>query len=56
MDSKPEAAEKGDAMPITIADVKEIAKRKLRYPVWRYYVDGADAQISVLRNERVFDE
>ncbi|KAI6914594.1 FMN-dependent dehydrogenase [Hortaea werneckii] len=41
--------------PITIADIKEIAKAKLRPDVWSYYITGADDEQSVRRNESIYE-
>lgn len=42
--------------PITVGDVKEIAKRRLDPAVWDYYTTGADDEQSVRRNEEIFQE
>lgn len=42
------------ADPITIADVKEIAKKRLDPAAWEYYITGADDEQSVRRNETIF--
>jgi isopentenyl diphosphate isomerase/L-lactate dehydrogenase-like FMN-dependent dehydrogenase len=40
--------------PITIAGVKEIAKKRLDPAAWEYYITGADDEQSVRRNETIF--
>ena len=40
--------------PITIADVKEIAKKRLDPAAWDYYITVADDEQSVRRNETIF--
>jgi isopentenyl diphosphate isomerase/L-lactate dehydrogenase-like FMN-dependent dehydrogenase len=40
--------------PITIADVKEIARKRLDPAAWEYYITGADDEQSVRRNETIF--
>lgn len=42
--------------PITVADIKEIAKKRLDKPVWDYYITGADEEYTVRRNESIFQE
>lgn len=42
--------------PMTIADVKEIARKKLHSDVWDYYVTGADDEQSVRRNEAIYSK
>ncbi|KAI0146549.1 FMN-dependent dehydrogenase [Pestalotiopsis sp. NC0098] len=42
--------------PITISDVREIAKKRLPRQVWDYYTTGADDEHTVRRNEAVFKE
>lgn len=42
--------------PITISDVREIAKKRLPRQVWDYYTTGADDEYTVRRNEAVFKE
>lgn len=43
-------------LPITVAEVKAIAEQKLPKPVWNYYVDGADDQVTARRNYEVYNE
>lgn len=40
--------------PITVSDVKDIAKKRLDPAVWDYYTTGADEEQSVNRNELIF--
>lgn len=40
--------------PITVEDVKVIAKQRLDPAVWDYYTTGADEEQSVRRNEQIF--
>lgn len=40
--------------PITIADVKDIAQKRLDPAAWEYYITGADEEHSVRRNETIF--
>lgn len=40
--------------PITISDVREIAKERLDPAAWDYYITGADEEQTVHRNETVF--
>jgi isopentenyl diphosphate isomerase/L-lactate dehydrogenase-like FMN-dependent dehydrogenase len=42
--------------PITIADVKAIAQKRLSPSAWNYYTTGADEERTTRRNERVFEE
>ncbi|KAG9254173.1 FMN-dependent dehydrogenase [Emericellopsis atlantica] len=42
--------------PITVKEIKAIAERRLRKPVWRYYVDGADEQLTAGWNESIYDQ
>lgn len=42
--------------PITISDVRDIAKKRLPRQVWDYYTTGADDEHTVRRNEAVFKE
>ncbi|KAL2206808.1 FMN-dependent alpha-hydroxy acid dehydrogenase [Sarocladium strictum] len=42
--------------PINVAEVKKIAEQVLQKPVWRYYVDGADEQLTTAQNERVYKQ
>lgn len=44
------------AEPVTVAEIKDIAETRLPKPVWRYYVDGADDQVTTRRNAAVFNE
>lgn len=45
-----------ESAPITIAEIKAIAKRKLPEPVWDYYTTGAEDEQTARRNEDVFHE
>lgn len=49
--SKPESL---TAKPITVADFKEIARRRLEKPVWDYYNAGADDENTINRNEQIY--
>jgi (S)-2-hydroxy-acid oxidase len=40
--------------PITILEVREIAKKRLDPAAWDYYITGADGELSVRRNEAIF--
>jgi len=40
--------------PITIADVREIAQKRLDPAAWDYYITGADDEQTVVRNETIF--
>jgi hypothetical protein len=40
--------------PITIADVREIAQKRLDPAAWDYYITGADDEQTVRRNETIF--
>lgn len=40
--------------PITIADVREIAQKRLDPAAWDYYITGADGEQTVRRNETIF--
>jgi (S)-2-hydroxy-acid oxidase len=40
--------------PITILEVREIARRRLDPAAWDYYITGADGELSVRRNESIF--
>ncbi len=40
--------------PITVADFKEIARRRLEKPVWDYYNAGADDENTINRNEEIY--
>lgn len=42
--------------PITVVDVKAIARKRLTPSAWSYYTTGADGEYSSRRNERVFKE
>ncbi|KAK7418115.1 hypothetical protein QQX98_004090 [Neonectria punicea] len=42
--------------PITVAEVKDIAEKNLEEQVWRYYVDGAQEQITAQRNQSISNE
>lgn len=41
--------------PITIAEIADIAKRKLSKQVWDYYASGSDEEVAVARNKTAFD-
>ena len=41
--------------PITIKEIEDIAKRKLRPEVFNYYACGSDDQLAVRENVEVFD-
>ncbi|CAG9988045.1 unnamed protein product [Clonostachys byssicola] len=40
--------------PITVAEVKEIAKTKLNQPTWDYYTTGADESRTLDRNSNIY--
>ena len=40
--------------PVTIADVREIAQKRLDPAAWDYYITGADDEQTVVRNETIF--
>ncbi|PNP60725.1 hypothetical protein FNYG_14551 [Fusarium nygamai] len=40
--------------PITVEEIRALAQKRLPAYVWRYYVDGADDQLTTLRNEEVY--
>jgi hypothetical protein len=40
--------------PVTIADVREIAQKRLDPAAWDYYITGADDEQTVRRNETIF--
>ena len=40
--------------PVTIADVREIAQKRLDPAAWDYYITGADEEQTVVRNETIF--
>lgn len=42
--------------PITVAEIKELAKAKLSKQAWEYYITGADEEKTLARNEAVYDE
>jgi (S)-2-hydroxy-acid oxidase len=42
--------------PVTVAEIKEIAKSKLPAHVWDYYITGADEETTKRRNEDVYSE
>lgn len=48
----------GDAKtdPITVREVKAIAKSKLSESAWNYYTTGADEEKTLARNEVIYDE
>lgn len=45
-----------ESEPITISDMREIAKKRLPRQVWDYYTTGADDEQTVRRNEAAFQE
>ncbi|KAH8880213.1 FMN-dependent dehydrogenase [Thozetella sp. PMI_491] len=45
-----------DPTPITIADIKELARRRLTNEVWEYYITGSDDQKSAERNESIYEK
>ncbi|KAF4456297.1 FMN-dependent dehydrogenase [Fusarium austroafricanum] len=49
-------ASEGHNDPITIAEVKAIAERKLSKAAWKYYEDGADDQVTSKRNYDVYKD
>ena len=40
--------------PITVLEVREIARKRLDPAAWDYYITGADGELSVRRNESIF--
>lgn len=42
--------------PITISDVREIAKKRLPRQAWDYYRTGADEEHTLRRNEEAFQQ
>ncbi|QPC65829.1 hypothetical protein HYE67_008060 [Fusarium culmorum] len=40
--------------PITVDEIKALAQKILPAYVWRYYADGADDQVTTLRNQEVY--
>jgi len=40
--------------PITVLEVRDIAKKRLDPEAWDYYITGADGELSVRRNESIF--
>lgn len=42
--------------PVTIRDVREIAKKRLPGKVWDYYRTGADGEHTLRRNEEAFQQ
>lgn len=42
--------------PITISDVREIAKKRLSRQAWDYYRTGADEEHTLRRNEEAFQQ
>lgn len=42
--------------PITIAEIRLLAKKKLSTAAWDYYVTGADSEQTVARNSAIFDK
>ncbi|KAF2015231.1 FMN-dependent dehydrogenase [Aaosphaeria arxii CBS 175.79] len=49
-------ADGDDASPITIAEVKDIARKRLPNNVWQYYETGTDDEFLVERNEAIYKE
>ncbi|KAF4333016.1 FMn-dependent dehydrogenase [Fusarium beomiforme] len=43
-----------NAKPITVDEIKALAKQRLPEYVWLYYVDGADTQSTTSHNEEVY--
>ena len=48
------AQDENMAAPITVAEIKAIAKTKLSQPVWDYYTTGADEEHTLRRNETIY--
>ncbi|KAH8647785.1 FMN-dependent dehydrogenase [Xylariales sp. PMI_506] len=46
----------GASEPITVAEIREIAKTKLSKQAWEYYKTGADAEITLGRNEEAYSD
>ena len=42
--------------PVTVAEVKDIARTRLDPAVWDYYTTGADDEYSLRRNDEMFRE
>lgn len=42
--------------PITIPEIKAIAKSKLPEGAWNYYTTGADQEKTLARNEAIYDQ
>lgn len=42
--------------PITVAEVKAIAKQRLSKSAWNYFVTGADNESTLERNSAIYDE
>lgn len=42
--------------PLTVADIRAIAKSRLPKRVWEYYSTGADDEQTLHRNNEVFKE
>jgi (S)-2-hydroxy-acid oxidase len=42
--------------PVTVSEIRDIAKSKLKPHVWDYYVTGADEETTVRRNQSIYDE
>ena len=45
-----------DDNPLTITEIRALAKQKLSKAAWDYYVTGADGEQTVRRNENIFDK
>lgn len=45
-----------ESEPVTIRDVREIAKKRLPAKVWDYYRTGADGEHTLQRNEEAFQQ
>lgn len=43
-----------DDVPLTIAELEQIAQKRLRKQVWDYYVSGSDEQTSTKRNRDAY--
>lgn len=42
--------------PVTLAEVKDIAKTRLHPDVWNYYTTGIDEEHTLLRNEYIYQQ
>lgn len=40
--------------PITVDEIRALTQKRLPAYVWRYYADGADDQLTTLRNQEVY--